>query len=591
MVPSTPLGAVVRFGVFEFHLKSAELFKHGRRVRLPGQPARILAFLLQRPGELATREELRQALWPADLHVNFDQSLNAAMKRLRHALGDSPEKPVFIETMARRGYRFIAPASSPGAAAVPATRQGHAIQSIAVLPFENATADPDSDYLTDGLTEAIIHALSRLPALRVLARSTVFRYRGKAVDCRAVGRKLRVGAILLGRVSRRGDELMIGTELVEVESGWLIWGEQFSRKLSDVLLIEVELSTKIREALRSELAGKAKDPPAVRRQTQNAEAYQDYLKGRYHWNRMSAEGLQRSVDYFEEALRKDPGFAPAHAGLADSYCLLGFFDLLPPAEAMPKAKECAMRALELDGDLAEACASLATVLKVYDRDWGSAERWYRQALQSNPNYVHAYRGYAALLAATGRYAESLTQIENAHELDPLSVVVNMEMAWNFFIAREYDQAIEQALRVTHFEPEFPSSQYILGIACEQKGRFGEARAALERSLAGSKGHASGLASLGHLFGVGGQRGEALGMLDQLDRAGSRGYVAPFWYAVLHAGLGETDAAMSHLERSYAQSDAWLVWVNTDPRLDSLRADTRFEQFLSRVGFGVRSAGA
>lgn len=260
MVPSTLLGALVRFGVFEFHPKSGELLKQGRRVRLSGQPAQILAFLLRRPGDLVTREELQQALRPADTHVNFDQSLNAAMKRLRHALGDSPGKPLFIETMARRGYRFIAPVTSPGQSTLPSVRTVHAVHSIAVLPFENATADPDADYLIDGLTEAISNALSRLPALRVLARSTVFRYRGKPVDCRALVWKLSVGAVLPGRVSQRGDQLMIGTELVEVQSGWRIWGEQFSRNLADVLLIEAELSARISETLRSELAGKPNAP-------------------------------------------------------------------------------------------------------------------------------------------------------------------------------------------------------------------------------------------------------------------------------------------------------------------------------------------
>jgi tetratricopeptide (TPR) repeat protein len=250
-----------------------------------------------------------------------------------------------------------------------------------------------------------------------------------------------------------------------------------------------------------------------------------------------------------------------------------------------------MRALDIDGDLAEAHASLANALKVYDHDWLAAERRYMRALQLNPNYVHAYRGYAALLAATGRFAESMLQIGHAHELDPLSVVVSMETAWNFFMAREYDHAIEQALRVTQVEPEFPSAQYILGLACEQKGRFGEARAALERSLAGSGGHASGLASLGHLFGVTGQLEEALGMLDRLNRLDSGRYVAPFWHSIVHAGLGDVDAAIGHLERSYAQSDVWLVWLNTDPRLDSLRADPRFQQLLRRVGFGVQAAGA
>jgi len=590
MAPSTLLGAVVRFGVFEFHPKSGELFKQGRRVRLSGQPAQILALLLRRPGELIVREELRQALWPADTHVNFDQSLNAAVKRLRFALGDSPEKPVFIETMARRGYRFIAPASAPDQSTLPTIRPANAVNSIAVLPFENATADPDADYLVDRLTEAIINAISRLPALRVLARSTVFRYRGKPVDCRVLGRKLNVRAILLGRLSQRGNELTIGTELVEVQSGWLIWGEQFSRKLSDVLLIETELSANISEKLRSEMTAKTNPGRPARRQTQSAEAYQDYLKGRYHWNRMSVSGLQKSVDYFQHALDKDPGFALAHAGLADSYCLLGFFDLLPPAEAMPKAREYAMRALEIDSDLAEAYVSLASVLKVYDHDWLAAERRYRRALELNPNYVHAYRGYAALLAAMGRFAESVLQIRHAQDLDPLSIVVSMEMAWNFFISREYDDAIRQALRVTHLDPEFPSAQYILGLACEQKGRFAEARAALELSL-GSRRHPSGVASLGRLFAIAGEREEALRMLDELNRLASAGYVAPFWHSILYTALSDVDAAIAHLERSYAQNDVWLVWLNTEPRLDTLRADPRFQQLLRRVGFGVQAASA
>jgi tetratricopeptide (TPR) repeat protein len=220
-----------------------------------------------------------------------------------------------------------------------------------------------------------------------------------------------------------------------------------------------------------------------------------------------------------------------------------------------------------------------------------AERRYQKALQLNPNYVHAYRGYAALLAATGRFAESLRQIRQAHELDPLSVVVSMEMAWNFFMAREYDRAIQQALRVTHLEPEFPSAQYILGLAREQKGRFAEARAAFEQSLAGSHRHASGLAALGHLSGVTGQTEEALRMLDELNDLASRRYVAPFWHAVLHTGLGDADAAIGHLERSCAQSDVWLVWVKTEPRLDSLRGQPRFQQLLRRVGFGGQAAGA
>jgi TolB-like protein/tetratricopeptide (TPR) repeat protein len=591
MGPATKASSsVVRFGVFEFDINSGELYKQGRRVRVSGQPTQILEFLLRRPGELITREELKRLLWPADTHVSFAQSLNAAVKRLRHALGDSPETPRFIETVARRGYRFIAPASAPDQP-VPSPRAAPRIRSLAVLPFENSTADSEVEYLTDGVTEAVINSLSRLPAFRVLARSTVFRYRGKRVDCRAVGRKLSVDAVLLGRVFKRGDELVIGTELVDVHNGWLIWGEQFSCRMSAVHLIEADVSGRISEMLRSEWTGKTDAAAGARRHALNTDAYQDYLKGRYHWNRMSAEGLLKSAFYFEEALKKDSGFALAHAGLADSYGLQGFFGLLPPSDAMPKCRNSAQRALEIDANLAEAHNSLANVLKMYDRDWPASERSYRQALQLNPNYVHAYRGYAALLAATGRFAESMIQIGRAHELDPMSVVVRMEMAWNFYIAREYQQAIQHALRTAELEPEFPSAQYILALACEQQGRFAEAQSAFERSLDRSGGHASGLAGLGHLFGATGRRKEAAGMLDRLNALAAQSYVAPFWQSAVCAGLGAIDQAIAHLEVSYAQNDMWLVWLNTDPRFDKLRDDVRFRDLLRRVGFVGQAAGA
>jgi serine/threonine-protein kinase len=353
----------------------------------------------------------------------------------------------------------------------------------------------------------------------------------------------------------------------------------------------VELAARIAAKLRSEMAGKAAVSGGTRRSTKSSEAYQDYLKGRYHWNRMSADALQKSVGYYQEALQKDPEFALAHAGLADSYCLLGFFDLVPPAEVMPKARECAVRALEIDSQLAEAYGSLANVLKLYDRDWPAAELHYRQALELNPNHVHGYRAYAAFLTAVGRFEEARVQISKAHDLDPLSVVVNMEFAWNLFMARQYDEAIEQALRVTHFEPEFPSAQFILGLAYEQMGRFAESRAALEFSAARSNWHASGLASLGHLFGAAGQKEEADHMLRQLDELATGAYVAPFWHAVLRAGLGDADGAVGELERSYAQSDIWLVWLNTEPRFDGLRSDARFQSLLRGCGFGGEAATA
>ena len=580
----------VRFGVFELNLESGELRKSGRKIRLAGQPIQILIRLLAHPGELVAREDLRKELWPEGTYVNFEQSLTAAVKRLRQALGDSAGNPRFIETVARRGYRFIAPANAPDAAFSHSEAPVQTIHSIAVLPFENTAGDPETEYLSDGLTESVINSLSRLHGLRVMARSAVFRYKGKPVDYRFIGRKLGVAAVLLGRMSGRGDRIVIGTELVDVRNGWLIWGAQFNLKLPEIYAVDEKISDQISEKLHLRPSGQT-PAEGARRTIQNTEAYDSYLKGRYHSNRIAADSLRKSIDCYQRAVEQEPGFALAHAALADSWTLLGFFGLLPPDEAMPKAKEAALKALAIDPSLAEAHSALASVLKVYDRDCAAAEREYREALRLNPNYAQAHRGYSTFLAATGRPAEAMAEMEHAHDLDPLSLVVSMEMAWNLYMAREYDRAIEHASSIAEMEPEFPSAQYILGLACEQKSRFAEAEAAFQKSLAGSRGHVSGLASLGHLYGVCGRKEEALGMLGQLDRLAAEGFVAPFWRAILYAGLGEIDSALGELENSFTHRDVWLIWLNTEPRLDSLRPDSRFRQLLERAGLKAAASSA
>jgi TolB-like protein len=575
--------SIVRFGLYQFDLRSRELWKQGIPIRLTDQPSRILVHLLQQPGEVITREELRLTLWASDTHVNYEQGLNAAVKRLRHALGDAPENPRFIETIARRGYRFIAPVTPPQRAADSACSPLESVRSIAVLPFHNATRDPEADSVVDGLMDAAIHALSRLAAVRVLARSMVVRYRNKQLDHRSVGRKLGVNAILSGRVTRRGEELVVGAELVDVASGWLLWGEQFSRNTSDLRLIERELFVRISQHLHSEM-GPGASSTAVRSRTVSPGAYQDYLKGRYHWTKMDVEGMRKSVAYFESALQKDALFAPAHAGLADAYNMLAFAGICHPVEVMPKVRRAAVMALDLDPDLAEGHVALANTLKLYDHDWDGAEREYFQALQLNSSYVPAYRGYAGLLAIRGRAPESAMQIGRAHELDPLSVGVAIEMAWNAIAGRNYQLAIEHAERAAELEPASQAAHYVLGVAYEQMRRFDEARAALERSLAGGYRHASGLAGLGHLAAITGQKEDALRTRYGLRELARRQYVAPFWHAVVSAGLGDEEAVLAELQRGFEECDLWLVWLNTDPRFDPVRTTPAFRAFLRRVGF-------
>ncbi len=581
MEPHPPLPRAVRFGVFEFDLRSGELRKQGRRIRLEGQPVQVLVKLLERAGELITREELQKELWPSDTYVNFEQSLNAAVKRLRQALGDSPANPRFVETLARRGYRFIAPVSGPaeGAAstAPPAARR---VESLAVLPFGNA--DPETEYLADGIAESIINHLSPLPTMRVMSRSTVFRYKDKSLDPRSVGRKLNVDAVLIGRVQQRGDALLVGAELVDVQNGWQLWGEQYNRRFADIFAVEEEIAREISEKLRVRLTGEDRSRLA-KRYTASTEAYQDYLRGRYHWNRLSEEGLRKGIEYFERAIQRDPHYALAYTGLADSYGLLGFFGLAPAAAVMPKAKEAARRAIEIDDGLAEAHASLAGIFKIYDWDWAAAEREYKRAIELNPNYATAHRMYASYLAAVGRPEESLREIGLAHQLDPFSLVISMEMAWNCYMARDYERATEEALRTLELEPQFPAARSTLGMVYEQTGQYEQAVTALERARDATEGHPATLSSLAHVLASSGRIEEARAILDPLTELSRRQYISPFWMAVAYAGVGQTAAALDELDKAYEKHDVILVWLGTDPRLDTLRAEPRFKELLRRIG--------
>lgn len=571
-----------RFGHFVFDPHSGDLRKNGRKIRLEGQPARILARLLERPGELISRDALRKELWPEGTHVNFEHSLNAAVKRLRRALGDSPDGPVFIETLARRGYRFIAPVSSASMAASHVAPAFKTIESLAVMPFENLSGDPDIEYLSDGLTESVINSLSQAPSVRVMARSTVFRYKNKALDPRVAGRKLNVSAVLMGRVVQRGRVLTIGAELVEAQNGWSLWGAQYDRDSSDILGVAEEISNELCEKLRWGLTGDQRDRLA-KRPTGNTNAYQDYLKGRYHWNRVNEEGLKRSIEYFEAAIRKDPEYALAHAGLADSYSLLAFFGLQPPAELIPKAKAAALRALEIDDQLAEAHAALAGILKTYEWDWQASEREFQRSLDLNPHYTPGRRGYAAFLAATGRSTEGMREIRRAHELDPLSLWISMEIAWHLYMAREYDEAIEQAERTIELEPEFVPARHVLGLAYEQKGLYEQARTTIERAAAASGRHAATLAGLGRILALTGLENEAREILKRWSQFAEQSYVSAFWPSIVYAALGDTEGALSYLEQACDQRDPYLVWLRTDPRLDNLRAEPRFDSLLARVG--------
>jgi tetratricopeptide (TPR) repeat protein len=425
--------------------------------------------------------------------------------------------------------------------------------------------------------------------MRVMSRSTVFRYKDKSLDPRSVGRKLNVDAVLLGRVLQRGDALLVVAELVDVQNGWQLWGEQYNRKMVDIFAVEEEISREISEKLRLRLTGEDRSR-LTKRHTQSSEAYQDYLRGRYHWNRLSEEGLRKGIEYFERAIARDPNYALAYTGLADSYGLLGFFGLASAAAVMPKAKEAARRAVELDDGLAEAHASLGGIFKIYDWDWAASEREYKRAIELNPNYATGHRMYAAFLAAVGRAEEAMREGRLALELDPFSLVISMEIGWNCCMARDYKRAAEEALRTLELEPQFPAAQSTLVLAYEQQGRYGEAIAALEKARDASDGHPATLSALAHALASAGRIEEADALIDRLTELSARQHIPPFWMAVAHAGMGKTAAALEELEKAFEQRDVTLVWLGRDPRLDGLRAEPRFKELLRRIDL-LPSAGS
>ncbi len=456
-----------------------------------------------------------------------------------------------------------------------------AINSLAVLPLNNASNDPNMDYLSDGITESIINNLSQLPELRVMARSTVFRYKGKEIDPQEAGREFGVLAVLTGRVLQIGERLVIKTELVDVANGWQLWGGKYDRTHSDIFAVEEEIASEIAEALRLKLSG-AQMKRLGKRHTKNTTAYQMYLKGRYFWNKRTEEDLKKGIEYFERARLEDADYALAYAGLADCYNILGFYSALPPSEAFSKAKLAAIEALEIDNTLAEAYASLAYARSHYDWEWAAAEKEYERALELNPNYATAHQWYGWHFALLGRFPEAISETKHAQDLDPLSLIITSALGWVFYLSRDYDQAIEMYRKTLEMEPNFYLARLWLGKAYEQKGELSEAIAELQKAklLADTP---ETMAALGHVYAMSSRRAEAIKLLDELKELSKRRYVSPYFIATVHAGLGEKTEALAQLESAYQERSFGLVYLKSDPILDALRSDARFTELLRGIG--------
>lgn len=539
--------------------------------------------LLEHPGQIVTREELRRRLWTEEF-VDFEQGLARAVNKLREALGDSAENPRFIETLPRRGFRFIAPVHDADLDGDD-TRRG--ARSLAILPLHNAASAAGIDYLCDGITETLIFSAAQLAGLRVMARATVFRYKGTEVDPQTVGRELHVDTILTGRVRQRGDNLVLQVELVDVGDGALLWGEQYTRRFADILPVQEEISAEIFSKLRLKLSRGEVDR-ASRRQTSDPEAYSHYLQGRYYWNKRSADGFKKAITHFQQAVELDPLYALGHSGIADYYTILSIFpySFVPPAEAMPRAKQAALRALEIDPQLAEAYATLGMINFCYEWSYPEAEKHFRIALDLKPGYATAHQWYSFLLAATSRFEEAVNEARKSLEIDPRSGIASSLAAVPLYFSRQIDRATEELRKSVLIEPTSFIPHLFLGYTLSAAGDYRAAIESFSTACRLSGDNLTALTRLGYAYGCAGKSEEAQAVLFRLDEEKKRRFVPAHHFAFLYLGLGDKDRTFAALERAQQEHSDYLCYAALDPPFDALHQDSRFADLLSKMN--VRS---
>jgi TolB-like protein/DNA-binding winged helix-turn-helix (wHTH) protein/tetratricopeptide (TPR) repeat protein len=625
--PSQETLRLYEFGPFCLDPAERKLLRGNEIVVLTPKAFDTLLLLVRNSGHLLEKDDLITMLWP-DSFVE-EGSLSNNVFLLRKALG---EDPAYIETVPRRGYRFVgavrqfpraSPAQldkppevgAPGIASLPAKvrrrwrswaalgiaavallaslasaswfyiragRRGETIDSLVVLPFVNANADPNTEYLSDGITESLINSLSQLPNLKVMSRDSAFRYKGKETDAQTVGRELGVRAIFKGRVTQRGDTLNISAELIDARDSRHIWGQQYDRKLAEMVALREEIPREMASALRVRLTG-AEERRLTKSYTANPEAYQDYLKGRYWLNKSTEEGFNKGIEYLQQAIARDPTYALAYSGLADCYSSLADFGLVPAKEGYLRAKDAALKAVELDDTLAEAHGSLALIKSSYDWDWSGADKEIRRAIELNPSYADAHRLHAEVLWQTGRLNEAIAESKGNLELDPISLGNNVDLGVEYFLARQYDQAIAQERKVLELDPNYIDAYYFRGMAYVKKSMYKEGMAEFEKGVAISPVDTEALTGLGYGYAVTGRTVEAHRILDKLNQLSKHEYISPVWRAKIYAGLEEKDKAFEWLEKAFEDRSIVSVgYIKTNPMFDPLRSDPRFADLLRRT---------
>jgi TolB-like protein/DNA-binding winged helix-turn-helix (wHTH) protein len=628
-----PESTQIRFGEFEVNLRAGEIRKRGIKLKIAEQPFQVLAALLEKPGEVVTREELRQKLWPDGTFVDFDHGLTKAVNRIRDVLGDSAESPRYVETLPRRGYRFVgvtdmvngSGSAGETASAVAGTAQAslaietqaalarnrrrlalamavgavvllaaglwlsrqwnglwpsNQIRTVAVLPLENLSHDPQDDYFADGMTDELITTLAKISALHVISRSSVLQYKAKK-SMREMARQLGVDSVVEGTVLRSGERVRITVRLIDARTDTHIWAESYQRYVRDVLSLQSEITRAIADAIRVKLSPQEKTRLAHAPQVA-PEAQEAYLKGRYYWNKVSDGGCEKGIEYFNEAIRKAPDYAAAYAGLADCYAHLNIFGALPATDAFPKAKEAAAKGISLDDSLAEAHAILGSVLFLYDWNWQAAESEYERSIELNSSYAPVHMYYAGLLIVRHEKERALAELRKARTFDPLGQMTNIAIAYQLNLAREYDQAIQQLHRILELYPDLDAAHFFLAMNYRDKGLPAQAFEELMKAQTLSGATPDQLAALRHAYEQSGMRGIFKISADELVAASKHEQVKAWAVAETCANAGETELALRYLEQAYREREG-MTELTTLPCFDSLRADARFQDLIRRVG--------
>jgi TolB-like protein/DNA-binding winged helix-turn-helix (wHTH) protein/tetratricopeptide (TPR) repeat protein len=639
-MPGPSASNIVRFGGFTLDLRTGELLKNGTKIKLQLQPFQVLAMLLQHPGEMVTREELREKLWPEHTFVDFDDGLNTAVRKLRQVLGDSSEHPKYIETLPRRGYRFIgllSNGSTPKAEPIPGVSErvieeassaanGEAvaevpmispvqrrrtfwamavalvflvvllavlnagrwrekllaraaparISSIAVLPLENLSGNPAEEYFADGITDALVTDLAQISSLRVISRTSVMRYKGTRKPLPEIAKELNVDGIVEGAVVRSGERLRVDAQLIQATTDRHLWASTYERNLGDVVALQSEVALAIARAIQVQLTPE-EQAHLARAQSVDPQAYEFYVKGRFFCDKWTNASARKGIDYFQQAIQRDPNYALAYAGMADAYIVRTD---LSPEERFSKAKALATVALQKDDGLAEAHTALAFSLFAYDWNWESAEKEFQRAIALDPNYAMAHQCYGQFQKAMGRQNWA-AEVRRAHELDPLSLI-NAGVG-QYIYRGQYDLALENVRKRLELDPQFAEAYFELGRVYERKGMYQDAIVQFQKAFDVSGGELKYLGTLGYAYGVSGNRVQATRTLKRLMQLSKNAYVSPYQIAVVYVGLGRKDLAFDWLQKALADRSYWLLFLRIDERMDTMRSDPRYAELLSRIG--------